>query len=165
MKNIFLALVLLCANAFGVYKVGDTVADSCYETLGGGNFCLSHASGMPKVIINNAGWCPPCNSEMKSLGQTAHSEFNPLAVAFISLSAEGYQRGTKPDQTFLKSWQEKHNIPFIVAGDFKNFGKEYFSSPAIPNVAVLDGDNKLVWKAIGPDVSEIYEKVHELLGD
>ena len=162
MKTLFLFL-FLCSTTFAVYNVGDQVGESCYEKLDGGQFCLSYGEGAVRVIVNNAGWCPPCNDELKELGKSAHLEFNPMEVIFISLSAEGYSRNTKPDQTFLASWKEKHKIPFIVAGDYKNFGKDYFSSPAIPNVAILDRSGKLFWKAIGPEVSEVYAEVRKAL--
>lgn len=109
----------------------------CYDTVDAQQFCTTDNLGKVQVFVYNAGWCPPCNAEMGDLSKM-YPEFANQEVVFASLSGEGYARGSKPDQTFLKSWKAKHKIPFVVAGKYKDFGKSFSAPGSIPFAVIVD---------------------------
>ena len=95
------------------------IAKICYDTVDNSQFCTTDHLGNVQVFIYNAGWCPPCNSEVHELSNS-YKQFEGKAVTFASLSGEGFDHGTKPDKAFLEAWKAKHNIPFVVAGKYKD---------------------------------------------
>lgn len=170
MKAILLGL-LLAWPAFGVYNVGDTPKDECWDNLElAYPLCLSNATkhAYAQVLIYNAGWCGPCNAEFKELVPLTEKKFVGKEVAFISLSAEGWTGGSKPDAAFLKEWSAKHGIDktnsyWHTAASPRDAGRKYFNSPSIPNVVVLDKNGKVAWKAIGPSAREVAAQVEKVL--
>ena len=124
---------------------------------------MSHYEGYTRVLIHNAGWCPPCNDELSALSKEVHV-FNNDPVTFISLSGNGWRHGSAPDTQFLKEWKEKHNIPFVVAANPSDFGGTYLKPPLyIPNIAIIGKDGKLAYKRTSPGVSKIFEEVRKTL--
>ena len=91
------------------------------------------------------------------------SEFKGKPVTFISLSVAGWSSGELPSTTFLKEWKAKHSIPFTVAASPKNAGKEFYATPRIPNMVVIDQSGKLAFKQIHAPVDQVFAKVRELL--
>lgn len=157
------AFLLGASRAFGVYQVGDPVPNLCWNTSGLSQVCLDYAPGVVRVLLFNAGWCGPCNEEFKEIGPKV-KEFDGKPVIFVSLSSDGWTNGSKPDSTFLREWEVKHNIPFLVAASPKDAGKKFFDPPLyIPNVAIIGKDGKLAYKAVNPGVSAVFEEVRKHL--
>lgn len=162
-------MLVVSLNLFAVLKEGDKVSNFCWDDINEKKVCLDDYKNMVKVLIYNAGWCPPCNTEFKELGKRV-KEFSGKSVVFISLSSQGWKRGDAPNTTFLKEWEKKHNlkfaasqkINFVVAAAPGDFGKNFFTELAIPNVAVVDKTNTLYYKEIGAEVDDIFKKVKEL---
>lgn len=138
MKPILLALALFVALPIFAGDAAD-IPQLCYATLEGGQFCTRDNLGKVQVYLYNAGWCPPCNSEMGELAGEV-GEFDGQNVIFASLSGEGWQRGSKPDATFLKSWKAKHHIPatLVIAGKFRDFGGQFGNPGSIPFAVIVD---------------------------
>ena len=155
---------LLCAVfLFAGISYASVVPNLCYDTVDGTQFCTLDKLGNVQVFIYNAGWCPPCNEEMHALAP-AYSEFANSPVTFASLSGEGYAHGSKPDQTFLKSWKQKHNIPFVVAGKYKDFGQSMGASGTIPFAVIVNQKGESVAHGnLSP--STITSTVRKLLKD
>ncbi len=139
------------------------IAKICYDTVDNSQFCTTDHLGNVQVFIYNAGWCPPCNSEVHELSNS-YKQFEGKAVTFASLSGEGFDHGTKPDKAFLEAWKAKHNIPFVVAGKYKDFGKAYGASGTIPFTVVVDQTGNIVAKG-NMSPSSVVAKVKQLLGN
>ncbi len=133
----------------------------CYDTLEGTQFCTTDGVGNVQVFVYNAGWCGPCNGEMSELSRL-YSEFEGEPVIFASLSGEGWSRGAKPNAQFLGEWKAKHNIPFVVAGKFRDFGKAFNSPGSIPFAVVVDKAGNVV-KSGFMSGSQIASRVRDLL--
>ncbi len=169
MKNsaaIFLFLALLfspLANA--VIEVGDDVPEFCWLTMTEKLVCHPMFVGNVRVLVFGTGWCPDCNKEMGELARRV-SEFDDKPVTFFSLSAQGDMQGVPPSAEFLKSWKERHKIPFLVAASPKDAGRYFFAPPLfIPNVVIIGRDNRLAFKAIGASVDIIFAEVRKAIGD
>jgi len=164
MKNKFLTLALcfLSLPAFALYQIGDKVSDISWTDVNNDTIHLSDHGNQIRVLLFNAGWCGPCNSEMDELVPQV-SEFNQKQVTFISLSAEGWERGDSPDQTFLRSWKKKHHIPFFVAASPDDFGSDFSDQSYIPLVAIIDSHGKLAYSAVSPGADAIVQEVRSLL--
>lgn len=164
-RLLLLALFFVSVPLYAVIEVGDSVPNKCWKTADSSQYCLEDANQNVKVLLFNAGWCGPCNSEFEELGQRT-SEFHGRPVTFISLSSDGWNHGAAPDSTFLGEWKEKHKLDFIVAGSPKDAGKSFFEPPIyIPNVAIVGTDGKLFYKGTNPGVDAIFDEVHKALGD
>ena len=162
-KLILSALFLVMGLVATASEELPSIPEICYDTVEGTQFCTTDNEGNVKVFVYNAGWCPPCNSEMSELSDM-YPEFEGKKVTFASLSGEGFARGSKPDQAFLKAWKKKHSIPdgFVVAGKYKDFGKAFGASGSIPFAVVLDqSGNKVAGGFLS--ASSIGNKVRSLL--
>mgnify|MGYP003394691379 CR=1 FL=1 len=157
--NTLIAVCLFSVSAANA----DTIPNVCYEKLGEGQFCTTENIGKVQVFIFNAGWCGPCNSEVSQLSRD-YTQFAEKPVVFASLSGEGYSRGTPPDQTFLKSWQKKHNIPFVVAGKKGDFGTHFGANGYIPFAAIIDKEGNLA-ESGNLEASAIVQSVKRLLNE
>lgn len=146
-----------------VIEVGQDVPDMCWSGIGEQRICLSGFADTVRVLVYSTGWCPACNQEMSELAPRA-KEFEGQPVTFVSLSAQGDQHGSEPTEDFLKSWKERHNIPFLVAASPKDAGKSFFAPPLyIPNVAIVGKDGKLAYKAVGPEVDAVFAEIKKAL--
>jgi hypothetical protein len=134
----------------------------CYATVEGGQFCTTDNLGKIQVFVYNAGWCPACNAELGELPGVA-SQFTGQPVVFASLSGEGWNRGERPDITFLQEWKLKHNIPFVVAGKYRDFGTAFNPPGYIPFTVIVDKQGN-VTKSGSLSSSEISDEVRRLLG-
>jgi len=159
-QRYFARLVFLLALS-SITAQAVPLPEICYDKVEGGQFCTTDGLGWVQVYIYNAGWCGPCNQEMKELS-AAYPEFSIQPVVFVSLSGEGWTRGAKPDATFLAEWQAKHRIPFIVAGKFRDFGKAFNSPGSIPFAVIIGKDGTVVKSGFLP-AHEITAKVRELV--
>jgi len=164
-----LILLFLGVPALGIYDVGDAPGNTCWTDLNAKKVCLADApkAGFASVLLFNAGWCGPCNAEFKEL-VPAMEKFAGKPVVFISLSSDGYGGGGGADQKFLQSWDAKFGMgkakaSWVVAASPRNAGNDYFKSPSIPNVVILDASGKVYWKAIAPGVRAIAAKVESVL--
>jgi peroxiredoxin len=139
------------------YQVGDKVLDMCWDDDQGQQVCLNQYKGV-KVLLYNAGWCGPCNSEFDELS-TAVQPYLTKAT-FIGVSGNGWSQRSNPDQAFLKQWRSRHNIPteVVIAGKKNDFGQT-FGHGSIPNVAVINKDNVLTYTDVAPGVEEILRQV------
>ena len=159
MKTVLMSVAFLFILS-GVAKAD--LPKVCYTTVDGGQFCTTDNLGKVQVFIYSAGWCPSCNEEMAQM-PAIYNQFTGQAVIFASLSAEGWSRGEKPDATFLRDWQQRYNIPFVVAGKFKDFGKAFDAPGYIPFAVIVDKQGNVVKSgSLGP--SEIGDQVRQLLG-
>ena len=164
-----LAAIFLAAVALGgvqgreVIEVGQPVPNMCWTDANAKQVCLDSFPSTVRVLIYSAGWCPACNAEIDEISARV-KEFNGQPVTFISLSSQGDEHGQDPTVDFLKSWKERHNIPFVVAAAPKDAGKHFFTPPLyIPNVALVGKDGKLAYKAVAPDVDTLFEEVRKAL--
>lgn len=165
MNRYWVTLVLAIAvnSAFAVYKVGDVVDNMCWQDVTEKEVCLEQHKAKVRVLLYNAGWCPPCNEEFSEISPLT-GEFDGQAVEFISLSASGWSKTAPPDAKFLKEWKAKHGIPFTVAGSPKDAGKQFIEPPLyIPNVAIIGKDGKLAYAEVNPGVPAILAEVRRLL--
>lgn len=158
MKTFTISFLFLC---IALTVSAATIPNECYTTVDNGQFCTHDNLGKIQVLVFNAGWCPPCNQEMGELSE-AYPEFANSPVVFASLSGEGWNRGAKPDQQFLKEWKEKHGIPFVVAGKYKDFGKNFGATGSIPFAVIVDAQGNTVKKGY-IEAPSVVEKVRELL--
>ena len=165
-RNLCLVFVsLLSVPAFAVYEVGDAVENLCWKDAEEKTLCLEDEALKPtvKVLLYNAGWCPPCNDELSEIAPRV-TEFAGKPVTFLSLSASGWQHGSEPTMQFLKEWAAKHKITFPVLASPKDAGKKFIAPPIyIPNVAIVGKDGKLTYKAINPGVDVILDEVRSAL--
>lgn len=163
MKALLLALTLVVAAPVVADLESAELPQICYDTHDAKQFCTQDNLGKVQVYIYNAGWCPPCNSEMGELAAEV-SEFDGQNVKFASLSGEGWQRGQKPDATFLKAWKKKHNIPdsVAVAGKFRDFGSAFGSPGSIPFAVIIDQQGNKSQSGF-MSVSQIFSQVKKLL--
>jgi len=164
MRALFLAIPLLFAvQAMAVYEVGDYVDNMCWKNASGENRCLDNYEGHVRVLLYNAGWCGPCNSEFDELkGKLA--QYDGKRVTFLSLSSAGWTNGTQPTPQFLNEWRDKFGLKIPVLASPKDAGKSFIKPPLyIPNVAILDIDGRLAYKAVNPGVPVILQKVNGLL--
>jgi len=156
-----LILVWLVSPAFAIYQVGDTVTNMCWTDANSSRVCVDDYKPFVKVLLYNTGWCPDCNDEMKELAPRAN-EYDGRTVVFFSLSAQGFTSGSQPDATFLKAWKDKYQIPFPVLASPGDAGKQ-FGQSYIPNVAILDANDKLAYKAVAPDISTLFTQINQVL--
>jgi len=163
LASILLLFFGLSLWAAPVLEVGDEVPEMCWKDAEGQDFCLNFYGLRVRVLIFNTGWCSDCNEELEQLIPRL-SEFAEKPVLFLSLSASGYSPSEPPDSEFLKNWKEKHKIPFPVLASPKDPGKKFFEPPYhIPSVAIVGLDNRLFYKAVGPDIDTLLGKVNEAL--
>ena len=93
-------------------------------------------------------------------------EIKDKAVTFISLSAQGDLPGAPPTKEFLKSWKERHGIPFLVVASPRDVGKNFFAPPIyIPNAVIIGRDNRLVFKGVSPTIDQLFAEIRKALGD
>jgi peroxiredoxin len=159
MKSMIQRLVLVAAVA--TLSVHAAIPKLCYDTVDGTQFCTTDNTGKVQVFVFNAGWCPPCNQEMDELS-AGYPEFAGKEVVIASLSGEGFSHGTQPDQAFLKAWKKKHNIPFTVAGKYKDFGSSLGATGTIPFSVIVDKTGNVVKKG-NISAGSIYNTVRQLL--
>jgi hypothetical protein len=174
MKPYFLILLLVASTTFAGnpkstspippgpaptyrYKVGDTVQDMCWNDDQGKEVCLNQYNGV-RVLLYNAGWCGPCNSEFDELSTSVQSHLSK--ATFIGVSGNGWSQRSNPDQTFLQEWRSRHNVPteVVLTGKRNDFGQA-FGHRSIPNVAVINKDNVLTFTDVAPGVEEILRQV------
>ena len=162
-RYLAIALLVLSVQAFAVYEVGDTVTNLCWKDAEDKSVCLDDYKDNVRVLLYNAGWCGPCNTEFQEL-RHRQDEFEGQPVKLLSLSSSGWRNGSKPDATFLKSWQQKHGVKFPVLASYKDAGKNFIKGPIyIPNVAVIDASGKLSYAAVNPGVEKIFAEVKKAL--
>jgi len=159
--------LILGQSAQAVYQVGDVVSDQCYRDVKQISVCLEDHTNEVRVLLYNAGWCGPCNQEFQELRNEV-TAFSREPVKFISLSAQGWERKAPADQKFLMEWQSRHGIAglanVIIASAPNDFGFAFFGSrPFIPNVAIIDRDGKLAYKAVNPGARAIISQIQTLL--
>jgi hypothetical protein len=168
MKSTILACLLVFAAgpALALYEIGDKPRNYCWKDINETDVCLDDTIEV-RVLLYNAGWCGPCNTEFASIARET-AEFEGKPVRFISLSSAGWTSGSSPNKTFLTSWQNKHGLAkakasFVIAGSPRDAGKDFFKDVYIPNVAIVDTTGKVAFKAINPGVSKIVSEVRKLL--
>ena len=143
--------------------VGERIPNVCYDTVEGTQFCTGNQAGNVQVFVFNAGWCGPCNSEMDDVVDL-YPQFEGKAVTFASLSGAGWSHGSKVDRQFLQEWKDKHQIPFVVAGKSKDFGKQFGASGTIPFAVVVDKQGNIAQSGF-MSASQIARQVHSLLNE
>lgn len=163
-----LAAVWIIAITFSypvhaLYRVGDTVSNRCWQNEQGQTVCLGDFSDHVRVLLYNAGWCGPCNHEFQELVPRV-AAYKDKPVAFLSLSSSGWNYTAPADATFLKSWQQKFQIPFPVLASPQDPGRDFFSAPYyIPSVAILSLTGKLRFAKVNPGVDSILQEVDNAL--
>ncbi len=162
--SIFFALFAL--PVLGIYKVGDKPSNECWKNDAGTDVCLDDVAHV-KVLLFSAGWCGPCQSEFSTIAKDT-AEFNGKPVTFFSLSAEGWNSRSASNQAFLQDWKKTYKLDkamasFIVASSNGDFGSDYFSSPKIPSVVILDDSGAVTYKAIAPGMAAIKAQIRKLL--
>ncbi len=116
-----LAFAFAASTAFGLTEVGDQPKNYCWTDMNNAQVCLEDAAHKDsvRVLLYNAGWCGPCNTEFSTLA-SATNKFKGKPVVFISLSSDGWSRGAGASSNFLKEWFTRHRLntaqaSFIVA--------------------------------------------------
>jgi len=137
------------------------IAKICYDTVDNSQFCTTDNLGNVQVFIYNAGWCPPCNTEVRELSQS-YKQFAGKPVTFASLSGEGFESKSQPNKAFLEKWKAKHKIPFIVAGKYKDFGQAYGATGSIPFTVIVNKQGNISSKGFMSS-SSVVAKVKQLL--
>lgn len=154
-------VLMVCNCHAATYQVGDTVQDMCWNNDQGKEVCLNQYKGT-RVLLYNAGWCGPCNSEFDDLSGKVGSYANK--ATFIGVSGAGWGQGSQPNQSFLQQWRQRHSVPteVVIAGKAGQYG-QLFGHGAIPNVAIVNDKNVLVYTDVSPGVDEILHQVDKLL--
>lgn len=156
-------LFTIAGVANAVIEVGDAVPSQCWKTVDDSTYCTDEDWGSVRVLLYNAGWCGPCNSEFSELVPKV-GKYKDKPVVFISLSSAGWTSGSTPSKQFLTEWKDKFKIPFYTAASPKDAGKKFFDPPLyIPNVAIVDRAGNLAFKAVNPGVDKIFSEVDKLL--
>lgn len=162
-KRLLSILVLSCGlSALGAINIGDTVTNYCWKDLESRTICLDDYKGNVRVLLFNAGWCPPCNSHMTELSKRVQ-EFTDRPVKFISLSLDGWSKGSPADEKFLKQWKVKHGIPFDVAAALRTDYKDLMVVNGIPADGIVDEEGKLRFRGAGVGVDQLFGEVKKLL--
>lgn len=156
-----LVIALLCHSVFAAYRVGDTMKNDCWDNEVPKKICMDDYKDRVRVLIYSAGWCLPCNREARELAKV--KEFDKKPVTFISISAEGWKGGSKPDEAFLKEWKAKHSITYETVGKHRDFGKDFADSGAVPFVVVVEKSGKVQWTETGPKHDDILKQIRKAL--
>lgn len=164
-KFLMLGFTVLSLNLFALTQVGQTVQNFEWNDVNGQKVRLEDFKGNVRVLLYNAGWCGPCNAEFAELSRRVGA-YAGKAVTFISLSSNGWTGGSAPDITFLRSWKARFRLPdsFVVAAAPRDAGINFIPPPiGIPNVAIVDKEGKLFYRAVSPGVPAILAQVNRLL--
>lgn len=163
LSNLVVAVVsLFVLPAYGIISVGDKMPNLSWKTVDETTVSLDEMKGAIKVLLYNGGFCGPCNVEFSELVPRV-DEFAGKPVVFISLSVAGWSNSSAPTTQFLREWKERWDIPFTVAAAARKEGFSFFTDPRIPSVVIVDGEGKLVYKAINPGASTIFSKIKKLI--
>ncbi len=164
MKRILWTLVWTLSGIASAYQIGDYVSDRCWESVQGDKICLDDYLGTVRVMDWGAGWCGPCNSKMGELAGKVGS-FAGKKVTFFSTMLDGWTSNSGADQEFLTEWKEKHNIPesIHVVSVPRNDFLAIASNGGIPRFSIIDQDSRLVYRASGPSLNEVFGEVNKLL--
>lgn len=98
-----------------------------------------------KVVLLNiwATWCAPCVAEMPSMEklyqELKHEDFEILAISVDESGAEA-----------VKPFLEKHKLSFPVLLDKNGEIKNLYQTTGIPESFIIDKDEIIVEKIIGP---------------
>lgn len=163
-------LALFCSPLFALTEVGDKPKSYCWTDVANQKVCLEDPihDFKVRVLIFNAGWCGPCNSEFAHIDQEM-AKFKDKNVVFISLSCEGWNSGSKPDQKFLTEWQTKHKLAspkasFVIAGSPRHCGGDFFGEDTgIPNAVVIDTMGMVAYKEVGPNTQTLIKEIEAVL--
>ncbi len=164
LQSLAIAFALYCLNAFAVLQPGDTVPYSCWQNASGNNLCWNETVDVVRVFMYNAGYCGPCNEEMAALIPRV-KEYDGKPVLFLSLSIADYN-GSRPTPEFLKSWQQKYNIPFPVLAAPRSELAQYDDQPGIPMDIIVDQNGKMSAMVEGYDnggIDVLFGKINALL--
>lgn len=124
-----------------------------------GRFCLSNHPNTVRVLIHGAGWCPGCREEMASLVPRLKEVVDP-SVVFVNIVSAGWSRSKKADMTFLKEWQKRFAIPFPALAADRSSGTDFFNEPIyIPNVVILDREQRVFYTAVKPPIGEMFAEI------
>jgi peroxiredoxin len=168
MKYVVLSVVfaLVSHPALALFAVGEVPTNYCWQDVDDNKVCLEDFCHV-RVLMYNAGWCGPCNEKFSEVVASTN-EFNGKPVTFISLSAAGWSSASKPDKKFLQEWRAKHKLDrglanIVVAASHRDAGRDFFPSPSIPNVVIIDTSGEVAYKAEGPSMKTVLEQVRRLL--
>lgn len=159
---VLVAAALFVLPAYALINIGETLPNLSWKTVDESTVTLDEMKGSVKVLLYNGGFCGPCNTEFSQLVPRV-GEFAGKPVIFISVSVAGWSQSSAPTTQFLREWKDRWDIPFIVAAAPRKEPYSFFSNPLLPNVVIVDGDNKLVYRAINPGVSAIFSKIKSLV--
>ncbi len=166
---LFAFLFTFSAPILAVYQVGETPKNYCWKDMNDQSVCLDDPSiqSQIRVLMYNAGWCGPCNSEFQDLVKETN-QFKNKAVVFLSLSASGWSQAAPPDKKFLKEWSTQHKLDqaeahVLVLGSARDAGKDFFEDVYIPNIAILDGNGTITYKGINPGLGVVTSEVKKVL--
>ncbi len=170
--RLIVMLIFLFSNhsLIALTEVGDKPKNYCWTDVAGQQVCLEDKTHdfAVRVLLFNAGWCGPCNSEFATIGSDM-AKFKEKNVVFFSLSCEGWNYGAAPNQTFLTEWSTKHRLAqaqaqFVVAGSPRHCGGDFFGAgTGIPNAVVVDTMGEVVFKKEGATVSQITKAIEACL--
>lgn len=147
---------------FGVVEIGEKAPELCWKSIEAQEICVKDLQNRVAVLVYSTGWCPGCQDEIAELSRR-YSEIKHPAVAIVSLSAEGFKHGEPVNEEFLKAWQKKYQIPFLVAASPNNAGKDFFKPPYyIPATVILDKAGVVRFKKVDASVDEIFKEVKGL---
>ncbi|NBT57661.1 hypothetical protein EBT16_02640 [bacterium] len=160
LRLLVLTWVLPC---LAIVEIGEKAPELCWKKMDSTEVCTKDLKNKVSVLVYSTGWCPGCQDEMSELS-SRYSEIKNSSVEIVSLSAEGFKHGQAVDEEFLKAWQKKFNIPFMVAASPNNAGKEFFKPPYyIPATVILDRGGVVRFKKVDASVDEIFQQVRTLI--
>lgn len=153
--------------------VGAVVPDVALSDAGGAEVMLSAArgDGPALVVFYRGGWCPYCNTQLKSLANAA-PEFKAAGVQLVALSVD---RPAEAART-RASWSipfpvladpelaahRAFNVAFVVPADerarLEGFGIDLEAASGkthhtigVPSVFLVTRDGKVAWRHADPD--------------
>ncbi len=102
---------------------------------------LQDYAGKPLIVNFWATWCPPCREEMPSM-QRAREQLAPDGIELLAINV-----GEDLDRVFL--FLADYPVEFPILFDQDSAVLEHWPVKGLPTTFVLDGQGRIVYRAIG----------------
>jgi peroxiredoxin len=123
-----------------VVKAGDRAPDFSIKADNGQTITARDFGGKLLVLNFWATWCPPCISEVPSLGKLQQALGSQGVVVF------GVSEDQDPEA--YKNFLAKYQVPFLTVRDPTKAIKEKYGTQQIPETYLINRDGKVVEKVV-----------------
>ncbi len=135
-------------------NIGQIAPEFTIQKMGGGVYSLSEALTGKRVVINYyATWCPPCESEMPELIETAHEYEDSVVFLFVD--------NNDPLADNHEFWSKFGALPdtSVILIDSYGIFNDLYGINYFPTTVILDENGKIVHRIIG----EVWPDWHRYL--